>query len=89
MTMTQEIWNATSPADKDRLRDLSGLSGQLVGLEGWRIKVVTTYGETRRFIVGRSTGWRPCHIEISRRNAFGGPSADREYASVSKLYKAR
>lgn len=87
--MTQEKWNTLSVAEREAMRDLGGLSPQLVGLEGWRVEVVTTYGEKRRFIVGRSTGWRPCHIEISRRSAFGGPGAEKTYASVRKLYRAR
>lgn len=47
---------------------------ELKGLEGKRVEVVDNYGETRRFIVGRSTGWMPCHLEISRRNSSGGPA---------------
>ncbi|ARB12071.1 hypothetical protein STCF118_0070 [Salmonella phage ST-118] len=47
---------------------------QLVGLEGRRVEVVDAYGEKRRFIVGRSSGWMPCHIEIARRDSNGGPS---------------
>ncbi len=87
--MTQEKWNALTPTERVQLRDLGGLSPQLLGLEGWRVEVVTDYGETRRFIVGRSTGWRPCHIEISRRTAHSGVGAERKYKSVRKLYKAR
>jgi hypothetical protein len=87
--MTQAKWDALTPQERDAQRDLSGLSPQLVGLEGWRVEVETTYGEKRRFIVGRSTGWRPCHIEVSRRSAHGGPGAEREYRSVRKMYKAR
>lgn len=87
--MTQAKWDSLSSAERDSMRDYSGLTEQLRGLEGWRVEVVTTYGERRRFIVGRSTGWRPCHIEISRRNAFGGFAACSQYASVRKLYKAR
>jgi hypothetical protein len=67
--------------------DTSSLSPQLTGLEGWRVEVVTTYGETRRFYVGMSTGWQPVHLEIARRDSSGGGAADREYASVRKLYK--
>ncbi|END3175285.1 hypothetical protein ABL052_004504, partial [Salmonella enterica] len=47
---------------------------QLVGLEGRRVEVIDAYGETRRFIVGRSSGWMPCHIEIARRDSHGGPA---------------
>ncbi len=86
--MTPAKWNVLSQMERCRLRDLSGLTPQLVGMEGWRVEVETHYGDKRRFIVGRSTGWRPCHIEISRRSAFGGPSADQEYKSVRKLYYA-
>jgi hypothetical protein len=89
MEMTQELWNSLSPAKRNELRDLSDLSPQLAGLEGYRVEVVTTYDETRRFIVGRSTGWRPCSLEITRRDSFGGPAAEKEYKSVRTLYKAR
>lgn len=88
-TMTQEIWDRLSPVERDELRDLSGLSPQLVGLEGYRVEVVDQFGETRRFIVGRSTGWRPCHIEVKRRSSWGGIGADRTYQSVKVLYRAR
>ncbi len=88
-TMTQELWNKMTPAERDAKRDLSGLTKQLVGLEGWRVEVETIYGEKRRFIVGRSTGWRPCHLEIARRTSLGGDAAGPEYCTVRKLYKAR
>ena len=65
------------------------LSPQLVGLEGWRVEVVTDFDETRRFIVGKSTGWLPIHLEVSRRSAFGGMAADRHYKSVRTLYKVQ
>lgn len=87
--MTQARWNSLSEAERDRLRDLSGLTPELVGLEGWRVEVVTTYGETRRFIVGRSTGWRPCHIEVKTRRSLGGWAAEPRYNNVRKLYRAR
>jgi hypothetical protein len=58
------------------------LSPQLRGLEGRRVEVVTTYGETRRFIVGRSGGWVPIHLEIHNRRSYGGGAADRVYKSV-------
>ena len=58
------------------------LSPQLRGLEGKRVEVVTKYGETRRFQVGRSTGWLPIHLEIFRRTSTGGSAAEREYKSV-------
>jgi hypothetical protein len=87
--MTQEKWAKLTAHERERLRDNSGLTPQLVGLEGWRVEVETTYGEKRRFIVGRSTGWRPCHLEIANRRSSGGGSAEKEYKSVTRLYKAR
>lgn len=67
--------------------DYSGLTPQLLNHEGWRVEVVTTYGETRRFYVGRSTGWKPCHLEIKRRDSDGGFSAEYKYQSVRRLYR--
>jgi hypothetical protein len=87
--MTQEKWNRLTEDQRREMRSDAGLSPQLVGLEGWRVEVETTYGETRRFIVGRSTGWQPCHIELRRRDSRDGMGAEREYASVRKLYRAR
>lgn len=41
------------------------------------------YGEKRRFIVARSSGWMPAHLEIARANSSGGMSAEQEYKSVT------
>ena len=68
--------------DQTGFRAKSGLSPQLIGLEGRRVEVVTEYGETRRFQVGKSTGWIPCHLEIARRNSSGGGAAEKQYRSV-------
>lgn len=89
MTMTQSKWDILSPAEREKVRDLSDLNPQLTPYIGWRVEVVTDSGETRRFIVGQSTGWRPCYLEISRRNALGGGAAEKHYASVKPLYKVR
>lgn len=53
----------------------SDLCPQLVGLEGKRVEVTEPDGTRRRFIVGKSMGWMPCHLEIARRNSTGGPAA--------------
>lgn len=87
--MTQAKWDAMTPAQRSEVRSDAGLTKQLIGLEGWRVEVVTTYGEKRRFIVGRSTGWVPCHIEIKTKVSTGGMGADSEYASVTKIRKER
>jgi predicted N-acyltransferase len=39
--------------------------------------------------VGKSTGWRPCHLEIARRNCMGGGPASMKYHSVRAIYFAR
>ncbi|RPJ39987.1 MAG: hypothetical protein EHM35_00715 [Planctomycetaceae bacterium] len=55
-------------------RSTSELTEQLIGLEGRRVEVVDKYGETRRFWVGKSTGFIPCHLEIANRRSTGGPA---------------
>lgn len=62
-------------ANKNRLtgwRSASELTPQLIGLDGKRVEVVDSYGERRRFKVGKSTGYIPCHIELKRRDSMGG-----------------
>ena len=49
------------------------LEPQLVGLEGKKVEVKDRYGDTRRFVVGRSSGWMPVHIELERARDIGGP----------------
>jgi hypothetical protein len=55
-----------------RTRDGSDLTPALLGLEGRRVEVTMPDGERRRFWVGKSTGWRPCHLEIATRRSHGG-----------------
>jgi hypothetical protein len=55
-------------------RSRSQLIPELIGLEGRRVEVVDCFGNTRRFQVGKSTGFIPCHLEIARRNCHGGPA---------------
>jgi hypothetical protein len=71
-------------------RAVSDLSPQLAGLEGWRVEVQDTeWDEPRRFIVGKSTGWLPCHLELSQRNSSGGVPARREYHRVRQIERIR
>ena len=53
-------------------RSNSCLIPQLIGMEGKRIEVIDCYDEKRRFYVGKSTGWIPCHLEIARIDSSGG-----------------
>lgn len=50
------------------------LEPRLVGLEGKRIEVENADEGKRRFIVGKSTGWLPIHLEIANCRSTGGPS---------------
>lgn len=67
------------------------LTPPLRGLEGHRVEVVDTFpgAKPRRFIVSKSTGWIPCHLELAKRNSSGGMAAWHEYASVRDLGKVR
>ncbi len=87
--MTQDRWSALRPPQREAIRDLSGLTPELIGKEGMRVEVVTTYGETRRFWVGRSSGWRPCHLEIHNTRAISGPAAETSYRSVRVVRLSR
>ena len=88
--MTQSIWDALTPDQRAARRDNAYLLPQLIGLEGWRVMVIDHDGNSRRFIVGRSTGWRPCHIEVKKRTSMGGGAADsRGYQSVTKIERVR
>lgn len=48
------------------------LTLQLVGLEGARVEIVDADGKRRRFKVGKSTGWMPCHLELANSRSHGG-----------------
>jgi hypothetical protein len=66
------------------------LTPQLVGLEGKRVEVIDADGEKRRFIVGKSTGWQPIHLEIPSARSSGGPAAmGTPYKSVRVLLGGR
>ncbi len=65
-------------------RSQSELNPKLIGLEGKRIEA-KVYGETLRFIVGKSTGFIPCHLEIKTKRSHGGvglPSNPEEITNI-------
>jgi hypothetical protein len=71
-----------SPAERDAVRDLSGLISQLIGLEGERIEAHYPAADgfaawSQRFYIGISTGLRPCHLQLSCRNSKDGPQVYR------------
>ena len=57
-------------------RSKSELTPALIGLEGKRVEITHQWKgekpETVRFIVGKSTGFIPCHLEVKRRDSTGG-----------------
>lgn len=66
------------------------LTPQLRGWEGYRVEVVDREGDTpRRFNVGRSMGWTPCHIELTNARCFGGPPASDRYHSVRVIRRIK
>jgi hypothetical protein len=48
---------------------------QFVGLEGKRVEITMPNGGRKRFCVGKSTGWLPCHLEIMTSRSHGGSAA--------------
>lgn len=72
---TLEAWAeheaAIEAARQTGKRLTCGLHPRLIGLEGKRVEC-TIYGEKVRFIVGKSTGFIPCHLQIERRGNTGG-----------------
>lgn len=74
---------ARAKHDRTGERCPAELTPQLVGLEGRRVEVVDADGRTRRFKVGRSTGWLPCHLELhNARSVGGGPVMGAPFRSV-------
>lgn len=80
--MTWDKWQQLSKAERLANTDNSDLTPQLAMLEGCRVEVVDNYGEKRRFNVGKSTGWKPIHLEVYNRRSTGGHPAAKSYKSV-------
>ena len=80
--MNQETWNTLSPQQKEAART-PATPLQLQPYKGDRVEVVDQGGETRRFWVGRSTGWSPIYLEVHNTRSLGGAPADeRGYKSI-------
>lgn len=73
---------AENRCTREKIQCPAELSPQLIGLEGKRVEVVTEWGETNRFWVGKSTGWLPIHLEITRQGSSGGCACSHTYKSV-------
>lgn len=87
--MNAKLWKTLSKANREAQTDYTGLTAQLLGLEGYRVEATAFDGQKRRFIVGRSTGWKPCHLELHNRRSMGGQPANVEYFAVTTLYNVR
>lgn len=63
--MTQAKWDALTRQERDAMRDTSELHPKLLAYVGKRVRVTPKreYGLTS-FIVGTSTGWRPCMLAM-------------------------
>ena len=58
--------------DRTGARCPAELTPVLIGLEGCRVEVRYPTGETKRFQVGKSTGWLPCHLALHSSRAHSG-----------------
>lgn len=87
--MTRLKWDALTARERADIRDNSSLSPQLVGLEGWLVEVVDMEDRRRKFIVSRSSDWRPVHLELATKRSRSGEIAELEYKSVRKVRKVR
>ena len=68
----------------------SELIPEFIGNEGRRVEVITSYGEKSRFIIGKSTGFIPCHLEIKKSNSNGGISVcGYPFKSITFLERVR
>lgn len=61
------------------------LEPKLIPFEGKRVRVTERNGSTREFRVGKSTGWLPCHLEITRGEFSGPPAYIPEGATVALI----
>jgi hypothetical protein len=57
-------------------RSKTELHPQLIGLEEHRVEVEDQDGEVYRFLVGKSTGWIPCHLQLCNVRSSGGGCVD-------------
>ena len=60
-------------AAKSGKRCEADLIPQFKGLEGMRVEVTEAGGEKRKYRIGKSTGWMPCHLEMQKGQDGGIP----------------
>lgn len=65
----------------------SELIPEFIGKEGKRVEVITSYGTTERYYIGKSIGFIPCHLEIKKSNSTGGtPVTGYPFKSIRFIY---
>lgn len=70
----QQAIKLASLKSKTGWRSQSELIPEFIGNEGKRVEVIDCYGDKRRFKIGKSTGFIPCHIELANVRSHGGIS---------------
>jgi len=72
--MDCETWERLSVVDRKQLQDNSALDPRFTHFynSGERVEVTYKWGETERFYVGKSTGWKPIYLTIKRIDSSGG-----------------
>lgn len=83
--MDYNTWSKLSTIEKENQRDYSDLNPFISQYRGCRIEATDKYGETRRFWVGQSTGWKPCTLEVKTTRSLGGEMASGEYTNIKVI----
>lgn len=83
MVAGQDHWKRTGE------RCPAELTPALIGLEGARVEVTYPDGATKRFYVGHSTGWLPCHLEILTSRSHGGAAVYYPAGSSCRVIRYR
>lgn len=72
------------------IKSTAELIPEFIGREGWRVEVKTSYDTIERFIIGKSTGFIPCHLEIKKSNSSGGAQVmGYPFKSINFIEKVR
>ena len=87
--MTQERWDALSPAERNKMRDNSHLHPALIGFEGKRVRVHPKRECGRStFRVGISSGWCPIHLAM-RSGSYGSSDTIRADETITHVELVR
>ena len=87
--MDYNTWSKLSQTEKINNTDFSDLNKSIALYRGYRIEATDQYGQTRRFWVGQSTGWKPCTLEVKTTRSVGGDAAYGEYTNIKVIRRNR